>query len=145
MAAKGFRHERLKITLTDFIYRRLPDAFILAGETTFRLHERTFLEPDFLFFRKADGLAGLSAATALLAVEIADTSLSYDRGRKAKVYASFGVGEVWVIDAKRLVTHVFRDPGPDGYRQTEKVGKDATLALPFAPDVALSLGALELF
>lgn len=145
MAAKGYRHERLKLSLTDFIYRRLPEEFVLAGETTLRMHATTFVEPDFLFFRKADGLAALSPATALLAVEVADSSLAYDRGRKARVYAACGVGEVWVIDARRLVTHVFREPSTEGYRRQEKVAKTGTLALPFAPEVALSLGALEQF
>jgi Uma2 family endonuclease len=145
MASKGYRHERLKVSLTGFWWKRLPEAFVLAGETTFRMHAATFVEPDFLFFRKADGLAALSPATALLAVELADSSLAYDRGRKAKVYAAHGVAEVWVIDARRMVTHVFRDPAPAGYRTTEKVAKDGTLALPFAPEVTISLGALELF
>jgi Uma2 family endonuclease len=145
MAAKGYRHERLKVTLNGFWWKRLPDAFVLAGETTFRMHATTFVEPDFLFFAKADGLAGLSPATALLAVEVADSSLAYDRLRKARVYAAAGVGEVWVIDARRLVTHIFRDPAPGGYRRQERVAKEGTLALPFAPEVTVSLGALEQF
>lgn len=51
----------------------------------------------------------------LLAVEVADTSLAYDRGRKLGVYAACGIPEVWVIDAGSLVTHVHRDLGAQGY------------------------------
>ena len=52
----------------------------------------------------------------LLVVEIADSSLRYDVGRKAALYASFGIRELWVIDAVRLTTRVFREPAADGYR-----------------------------
>lgn len=51
----------------------------------------TFVEPDFVFFRSDDGLEKLSAETALLAVEVADSSLEYDRGRKARLYAAYGL------------------------------------------------------
>ena len=44
------------------------------------------------------------------------SSLRYDIGRKAALYASFGIRELWVIDAVRLTTRVFREPAADGYR-----------------------------
>jgi Uma2 family endonuclease len=52
----------------------------------------------------------------VLAVEVSDTSLAYDRGRKIGVYAAFGIPEVWVIDANTLVTRAHRDLGAEGYR-----------------------------
>ena len=85
MSPKGIRHERVKVTLAKYWYQRLPDGIELAPETTFRLSEDSFVEPDFVFFRKSDGLAGLKSGTCLLAVEIADGSLAYDLGRKAAI------------------------------------------------------------
>lgn len=52
----------------------------------------------------------------ILAIEVADTSLAYDRGRKIGVYAAFGIPEVWIINANTLVTHVHRHLGAEGYR-----------------------------
>jgi hypothetical protein len=75
----------------------------------------TYLEPDFVFYPKAAGLKGLSAATAALVVEIADLSLSYDLGRKAGLYAAFGIAELWVIEAVTLQTRIHREPTPTGY------------------------------
>ena len=57
-------------------------------------------------------------------VEIADSSLRYDIGRKAALYASFGIRELWAIDAVRLTTCVFREP------QRTAIAMCATLALP---------------
>ena len=59
---------------------------------------------------------GLTADNVLLVVEIADLSLDYDMGRKAALYASFGVRELWFFDAVKLTACVFRDPAPEGSR-----------------------------
>ena len=89
---------------------------LLTPETTFRLSEDTYLEPDVVVYPRTSGLRGLTGANVLLVVEIADSSLRYDIGRKAALYASFGIRELWVIDAVRMTTRVFREPAADGYR-----------------------------
>jgi len=115
MSPKGNRHEMLKIALNVYWARRLPADLLFATETTFRLSEDTYLEPDFVFYPKATGLKELSAATARLVVEIADTSLGYDLGRKAGLYAAFGIAELWVINAVTLHTRIHREPAVTGY------------------------------
>lgn len=144
MGPKGIAHERLKIALNLYWARRLPEEFHFAQETTFRMSADTFVEPDFVFWRTSDGLANLGPRTALLAVELADSSLGFDLGRKARLYAKFAVPVLWVIDAKRLVTHVFEEPGEDGYARTAKVTAKKTLSPAFAPDLAVRLAELTL-
>jgi len=144
MSPKGLRHERLKYALMRFWSKRLPDEFGIIQETTFRLDKDTFVEPDFVFFRAAEGLAALSPATALLCVEVADTSLDYDLRRKTLLYAVHGVRAVWVIDAEAMETHVFASPGVDGYRERRVVPADETLVPPFAAEAAIALSALTL-
>ncbi|KAB2850022.1 MAG: Uma2 family endonuclease [Hyphomicrobiaceae bacterium] len=144
MSPKGIRHELVKVALARHWYKRLPDTAELAQETTFRLDEHSFVEPDFVFYRKSDGLAGLKPQTCLLAVEVADTSLDYDLRRKARIYASHGVREVWVINAVSLLTHVHRAPGLDGYGDIREHPADDTLELTFAPHLNVALGRLEL-
>jgi Uma2 family endonuclease len=144
MSPKGIRHERVKATLAEYWYRRLPPEIGLIQETTFRLDEDTFVEPDFVFFRRADGLANLKPETCLLAVEVADSSLLYDLNRKARLYAAFGVREVWVINARTLLTHVHRRPGLDGYEDKPEVPAHEHLVPDFAPPLAVTLGELDL-
>jgi len=144
MASKGIRHETYKNALNLYWARRLPNDVKFAVETTFRMSEDTFVEPDIVFFRSSDGLANLAPATALLAVEVADTSLGWDLGRKALIYAGFGVREVWVIDAKSLTTHVLRHPGLEGYREHLEHADTQELVPAFAPGLAVTLSRLEL-
>ncbi len=102
-------------------------------ETTFRLSEDTYLEPDVIIYPRTSGLRGLTGANVLLVVEIADSSLRYDVGRKAALYASFGIRELWVIDAVRLTTRIFREPAVDGYRDVSDFGPTDQLSPLIAP------------
>jgi Uma2 family endonuclease len=115
MSPKGNHHEVVKAALLRRWYRAALDEFDLVPETTYRLSEDTYLEPDVVIYPRATGIRGLSADNVLLVVEIADSSLRYDIGRKVALYASFGIRELWVIDAVRLTTRVFREPAADGY------------------------------
>ncbi len=144
MSPKGDQHEMLKSALSIYWGRRLPADLMFAIATTFRLTADTYLEPDFVFYPKASGIPGLSAATAQLVVEIADSSLGFDLGRKAALYASLGIAELWVIDAVRLVTHIHREPAPQGYRSVVTLDKDARLVPQADAALAVTLGELDL-
>ena len=128
----------------DFWVKRMPDTLRLVPETTFYINDDTFLEPDFVFYRKSDGLVNLKPATALLAVEVSDSSLGYDLGRKSLLYAVHGIRQVWIIDAVKLETHIRRRPGLEGYTEKLLVPPDAELVPDFAAELAVKLGELEL-
>ncbi len=145
MSPKGNQHEVVKAALLQRWYRATPDEFSLVPETTFRLSEDTYLEPDVVVYSRATGIRGLSANNVLLVVEIADSSLRYDIGRKAALYASFGIRELWVIDAVRLMTRVFREPAANGYRDARDFGPTDQLAPSVAPGAfTLRLDEFEL-
>ena len=108
------------------------------------MSEDTFLEPDFVFYPRFVGLKGLNAETALLAVEVSDSSLGYDLGRKAGLYAAFGIRELWVIHAVRLETHIHRDPHPERYGYKKKFKPKDRLVPKLAPALAVTLAELDL-
>ncbi len=73
--------------------------------------------------------------TANLVVEVADTTLEFDRGRKAAMYARAGIPEYWIVNLPDRVLDVFRDPGPlpdgpaeRGYRSVRRVGPPDSVA-----------------
>jgi Uma2 family endonuclease len=145
MSPKGNHHEVVKTALLTRWYRARADEVLLTPETTFRLSEDTYLEPDVVIYPRTSGLRGLTGANVLLVVEIADSSLRYDIGRKAALYASFGIRELWVIDAVRLTTRVFREPAADDYRDLTDFGPSDRLIPLIAPEAfALQLNELEL-
>ena len=145
MSSKGIRHESYKASLLSFWMKAASNAYRIIPETTFRMGDSTFLEPDILFYDGKFRIADLSPATSLLAVEIADTTLAYDRGRKAMIYARHGVPALWVINVNTLQTHVYAEPSTDGYLNMRTFGPDETLAPSFAPELAVKLGELPEF
>lgn len=144
MNPKGIQHERIKAALLRFWMRIAADDIGVIPETTFTLSDDTFLEPDITIYPIPPSLEGLNGATALLCVEVSDSSLAYDRGRKAGIYASFGVREYWSINASTLETRIHRDPGSAGYATVlNKVADDHLVPL-LVPSLGVTLGTLTL-
>ena len=83
------------------------------------------------------------AEDALMVIEVADSSLAYDRSTKRRLYAEAGIPEYWVVDCTAEAVEVYRNPGPDGYREVSLVAGAATLTLLAFPDV--ELGMAEIF
>ena len=49
----------------------------------------------------------------LLVVEVSDSTLAYDRGRKASLYAMRGIADYWIVNIVDDQLEVRRDPRPD--------------------------------
>ncbi len=144
MLPKGGRHEMVKLDLNRHFQRIAPHDLHIAQETTLRLDDKSFLEPDFCVFPRSVFPGDMRGPDVLLAVEVADTSLAYDRGRKISVYAAFGIPEVWVIDANSLVTYAYRQLGAEGYRAVLEVGPAEEIAAIRAKSVGYCLSRLGL-
>ena len=127
MSAKGFAHDRIKTELVHRLSRALSDAYRVHVESTLQLDAAVLVEPDLLVARKdaasmsAEGFATIPVSEVLLLIEVAATSLAYDRGRKAALYAREGVPEYWVIDANERTAWIHRGPGPSGYATVTEV------------------------
>ena len=145
MSPKGNRHELVKAALQQHWFPRVVGTPInLITETTLYVGDDEFLEPDFLFWPRAMPLAAVTASSALLIVEVADSSLAYDLGRKASIYARLGLPELWVIDARSLVTTIHRDPASAGYSKPREADPTELLEPLLAPHLAVRLGDLGL-
>ena len=68
------------------------------------------------------------AEDVFLVVEVADTSLGYDLGEKANLYAAAGICDYWVVDCenRRIVVH--REPRPSGYGNVKSFSGAETIA-----------------
>ena len=80
------------------------------------------------------------AEDMLLLIEVADSSLAYDRSTKLRLSAAAGIPEYWVVDCAAESIEVYRTPGAEGYRVVTRVAGAATGALQAFPDVVLTTG-----
>ncbi len=140
MQAKTHIHELIKSALNLAIARALPDRLWLGVETTIYLSANTFVE--LVVYPRGIKLEEVKGSDILLAIEVAATSLAYDRGLKARLYARHGVNELWVVDAERRRTFVHSGPGPAGWRSIAEQSRDEALALTALPGFSVELGSI---
>ncbi len=144
MSPKGAWHETVKAELNLHWARLLPRETILVPETTFRIGERDFLEPDFVFWPRALGIPGLKPEVVQLVVEISDSSLAYDIGRKAAMYAALDIPDYWVINARSLVTRIHRAPAASGFAEITEHAAADLMTPKLLPALAVRLADLGL-
>ena len=99
----------------------------MASESSIYLSEKTFVEPDLCIFREELKSHDVKGSDLLLVIEVADSSLTFDRGTKALLYASHGVRELWVVDAATKVTSVHTGPTGVGWTNVREVLPTETL------------------
>src|SRR5712671_683309 len=139
MSPAGRRHETIRIRLAHRMARLATEKLIVAQEPQFNLSPDTFVKPDILVHPDAIQTYDLQGVDALLVVEVAETSLSYDLKTKLSLYASHGVREYWVINAITLMTSVHRQPAGTAYAVKEEVPPGDRLVPFLAPELAVSL------
>jgi Uma2 family endonuclease len=141
MSPIGCRHGAFVDNLARLLIRRLPDEAIVRVQGTLALSDDTEPQPDLTVLRRR-GIPYKEreawAEDALLVIEVAETSLAYDRSTKMRLYAEAGIPEYWVVDCAAETVEVHRAPSPEGYRDVSLVTGEATLRLQAFPDVELS-------
>jgi len=73
----------------------------------------------------------------VLLVEVADTTLAYDLGSKASLYAQAGIPEYWVMDVRGRQLHQHRQPAGDRYASVTILDAGATLQAPGRAETVL--------
>jgi Uma2 family endonuclease len=144
MNAEGNRHERVRGIIQNVIVRQLPIGFLVFNEPGWRPGGDRYLEPEIIVCTAGSDPSTVPPADVLLLIEVADTSLKYDTGTKAKIYATLGVAEYWVINAATLETLIHTAPTPTGYAQITTHPSTATLSPLNLADLTLRLADLGL-
>jgi Uma2 family endonuclease len=144
MSPKGRRHEIIRGDLAYQFTRAAPGSIFVISELQLNLAEDTYTVPDVLIHPRAIKTPDVRGKDALLVVEVAETSLAYDRGMKARLYAFHGVREYRVINAATLMTAVHSRPSATGYGEIKEIGPGDSLSPSLVPVLAISLATIDL-
>jgi Uma2 family endonuclease len=134
----------------DTLRVSLPPGWIVRVQVPLALDDESAPEPDVAVVRgRHTDYRHAHPARAALIVEVAESSLSFDRTQKGSLYARAGIADYWIVNLEDGVVEVHRDPGPDltapfGWRYTsvERVRPPAAvtpLDVPAAPIPVASL------
>ncbi len=145
MPAIGSPHAAVTNRLCRMLVRAVDDATALVNvQSPLRLDAYNEPEPDLLVLRPRDDgyrTSHPSAADVLLLVEVADSSLAYDRGAKLGLYATFEVPEVWIVDIAGAAIEVFREPRQGTYASSARQASGVLSPL-LVPGIAIDIAAL---
>ena len=146
MSPIGSRHIAFVNNLTQLLVVRLAGRAIVSVQNPVALADDTEPQPDLAILRLRTEPAYKEVepygSDTLLLIEVAESSLSYDRSTKLRLYAEFGIPEYWLVIGPAESIDVYRDPDAGGYRDVRRVSGDATVTLQAFPDVALTLAEI---
>lgn len=131
--------------LNRVLARQLPDEYRLRPQLPATLDDWNEPEPDFAIVRTEDTRGKKNHPDhALVMIEVADSSLRYDRTRKAALYARRRIPEYWIVNVTERAIEVHRDPDAAGkrYRVTEILRPGQTLESASVPGVTVEVAAL---
>lgn len=141
MSPIGPRHNETVCRLTEFLVPALQGRGRVRPQCSFAASDDSEPVPDLTVLPPGD-YKDAHPTEALLAVEVADSSLGKDRTIKRDLYAACGVPEYWVVNLQDDVVEVHTDPRQGRYTSTRTQAPGTTIALVAFPDVALDVGAL---
>lgn len=145
MSPIGWRHVNVVDLLMEWSFENLPPRkqWIRVQHPIGLAELESEPEPDIAWVKRKRYVGGHpTAADVLLIIEVADSSLAYDCGRKADLYAAAGIADYWVVNLIDDCLEIFRDPVGRQYRVRETL-RAPVVAQPLAlPQVALPLSIL---
>jgi Uma2 family endonuclease len=145
MSPPGSRHIAFVNNLNQLLVTRLAGRAIVSVQNPVVLADDTEPQPDLAVLRhRAVRYKDAEPARqdARLLIEVADSSLAYDRSVKIRLYAAAGIPEYWLIDCPAERVEIYRAPAADGYRDVSTISAPATITLQAFPDVALTLAEI---
>jgi Uma2 family endonuclease len=146
MSPIGRRHVAFVNNLNELLVTRLAGQAIVSVQNPVVLADDTEPQPDLAILRRRPvpyKESEPATEDVLLLIEVAESSLAYDRSTKLRLYAEAGIPEYWVVDTAAESVEVYRAPGIGGYQDASRVTGAMTVTPLAFPDIALSL--VEIF
>jgi len=125
MSPIGDRHASCVRRLIHLFSRSLRAAAILDVQNPVVLGEQDAPQPDVVLLKpRPDAYPRHPRASdILLVIEVADTTLAYDREIKIPLYARAGIPEAWVVDLAADRIEVFEDPIAGQYTRVRSASR----------------------
>lgn len=145
MTPQGSRHAAVVSRLIGRTVTAVGSSAIVRVQQPIRLGKRSEPEPDLALVKPELAFYAHGhpvAEDVLLVVEIAHTSVKYDRYVKMPLYARHGIAEAWVIDVAAGRVHLFRAPQDGNYTDVSSVDRPDALSPIALPLVRIDLSGI---
>lgn len=129
MSPIGSRHAGCVLFLSRFLNRVAGDMAIVSIQNPIQLDDFTEPQPDVALLRLRDDFYRNShpkPQDVLLVIEVADTTVDYDRSVKLPLYARAGIPEFWIINLPAEEIEIYAEPVGNTYRTTLRAKRGET-------------------
>jgi Uma2 family endonuclease len=122
------------------LIQTLGDRAIVRVQGSVRLDNYNEPQPDIVILKPRDDFyakGGAKPADILLIIEMADSSLKYDRRIKARLYAEMGVAEYWVADLNAESVLCYSDRHESSYPLVRQFRREESITPQMLPDCSI--------
>jgi len=145
MSPIGSLHADVVARLNEWSFASLPEkaARVFVQSPIGLAESQSAPEPDLVWAKRRDYSQRRPAGDeVLLLVEVAESSLDFDTGEKAELYAAAGIADYWVVDLAARAVEVRRQPVEGRYRSLQTFTGDAEIRPLAFPEVVLRPASL---
>lgn len=145
MCPVGSDHDRIVSWLAKKLTRAARGRYLARARRPLHLSALYEPQPDLMLLQPAEhGYQGAlpGAADVSLLIEVADKSLTFDRGRKLPAYAARRIPEVWIVNIPCLTVEVYREPDGLSYLQRRTIGPGNEVRCEAFPDLVVRTSEL---
>lgn len=145
MSPIGPLHLAIVNRLNRLLLSAVGDDAIVSVQNSVRLNDDTEVQPDIAVLRPDPGDyedALPHAQDVLLIIEVADTSIDYDRSVKLPLYAQAAIAEVWIVDARQQTVEQYTRPAAGQYTQVHTHRRSGALRSEALPQIDIAVDRL---
>ena len=141
MSPVGPPHRTVVDRLNELLLPRLLGRAKVSIQQPIAAWDDSEPEPDVSVLPIGD-YSALHPNCALLVIEVADSSLEYDRHTKGPLYAASSVNEYWIVNLVERIVEVYSDPAQGRYQTSARFKPGATIAPRDFPEVTIDVSSL---
>jgi Uma2 family endonuclease len=145
MSPIGTRHAGCVNRLVNLLIQLLGKKIVLAAQNPVELNEISEPQPDIALLKPCPDFYRNShpqPEDIFLIIEVADTTVKYDRQVKIPLYAEANIPEVWLIDVNQEMIEVYRHPVQGIYQDMQTLEKNQSLSILAFPDVSINVSEI---
>ncbi len=138
MSPTGRKHAACINRLVRSFTKKLGAQIVLSVQNSIRMDDNSQPQPDLAILKLRNDFyeEGLpKPSDILLIIEVADSTIAYDRDIKMPLYAAAGIPEMWLFDVNQKVIEAYSLPSSSRYKQMRRYEANDTLAMIAFPDV----------
>jgi Uma2 family endonuclease len=145
MTPIGSPHAACVDRLTRLLVVAAGDRASVRVQNPIRLGADSEPQPDLTLLRPRPDFyarAHPGPGDVLVVIEVADTTLAFDRAVKVPLYARAGIGEVWLVDLAGDAIEVYRQPAQGRYSDVTRLGRGQRLTCEALSGLAVAIDAV---